>query len=172
MKTYKSVEELAKANGKEVCDFKFIVGFESWEEIEKFATEHKGEIHMIRQRNGEHSWEDRGWTYDAYRIAEHICGECNTIIYPNEYKTKEEWINNCIEEYDEDEIEAIEQAKADCEPVWEMIAKINESNTHAIVMYDKYYGEIEPLEGVNFYHDVYSYDMGVCFDEDFFEDED
>ena len=150
-----SLDQFAFTNGLQVVNTKegkALIGFESWEEAEQIATKLGQDIIHISRRDGHHTWDNRGWIYDPFDMANDVNWGDDYSIY-----TSADEVAELIEELEsyEEEAERIEELK-------ELHAELESMSEGDIaIVLDNRVTEYCHSTQMNYNYDVYRHEIAV-----------
>ncbi|TXD47321.1 hypothetical protein [Polaribacter sp. IC073] len=132
--------------------------FNSFKEVEEFATTHNLEIIQIHQRDGWSLWENKGSMYKSFENSSEDYGD-DYAEFPK--MDEAEFIENEVTPLLEDTasfdaISLILEAKKE---IWEEIEEMEEGEV--VISYQGNYSETIKKHSLSFYHDTHSYAIAL-----------
>lgn len=135
-----------------------IIGFDRFEDAEKFADEHGLEVHHFQTRDGWHFWHNMGNAYEPYTQDDLLAA-----LGVDYYETGEEQEYDCIRESDLTGQELIAFLKSEIEILEELQKASAEQSV--ICTRGSYYDTVENTM-MQYHEDVHTYAIGVFVPQD------
>lgn len=138
-----------------------IIGFETFEEAEEFAKNHKGEIGQFKIRDGHGFLVYKGHATEPYNVHDYLrkLGDDYYLVTNNVKQYTEEVLQRCSEADNLDDAKDILDKAID---IREEI--VNRHEGQSVIIYKGRYFETVDSEFMSFHEDVYTFYVGVYFE--------
>ena len=135
-----------------------LIGFETFEQAEKFSQEHGLETWIFHKRDGWQLWERRNPAYEAFENTAEDYGDNYNVFKADELEDYyEQEIRPCLDNFDN--LEDLKDFIEDQEEIMNELDRCDENE--AVVTYcGRLYDTIK-VRSMEWYHDTHSYVIGV-----------
>ena len=155
---YKIVETTSEGNGYPSNLKKAVIGFETFEDAEKFAEENGGEIIELRRKAGQELWSRYGRMFEAYDMKKVYADEpCYEMYFCGDEERFTDMVKEQISEMND--FALIKDYVEEKEEIWDEFCTLGE-NEFILVKDGKLEGVIEE-ERMDYEYDSTYYRIGV-----------
>lgn len=135
-----------------------LIGFETFEQAEKFAQEHGLDIWMFHKRDGWELWERVQSVYEPMSISREDYGDDYNMFKADELENYfEDNVKPCLEIFDN--IDDLRDFLDEQEIIMRELGKLNDDE--AVITYCGTYYETIKLHPMELKHDTHNYVIGV-----------
>lgn len=155
-----------------------IIGWDSFEQLQKFAESvnmnSMNDIHLVKQRDGWHFWEDLGYKAGPLTVDDYLRDlgdDYRKTDYDDARDTFNSWASDCLN--DSDSIEVIlDNVTALTNQFHEIVTEISHTKEYQVViLYQGKYYDTADREMMSYKEDVWTYAIGLFLPKEMDEDE-
>lgn len=153
------IETTSGANGYPENLEPALIGFETFEDAEKFASENGLQTYIFHKRDGWQLWERKNPAYEPFNISAEDYGDNYNMYTPDELEDYyDNEIKPCLENFDN--MDDLKNFLHDQERIMDELERCDEGE--AVITYCGYYFDTIQIKSIEWSFDTHNYIIGVC----------